>query len=250
MNFNHGQMTIFDGWKQGHLGDLGRYAELTYKPWDGESVCFVLRLFGVHTHRVGTGTFKSQTKSLIPMQRIDNLLTQLAAKYRFSDPGIRKQRDWNTSTDTELRYVLSRIQSWEVKWFVRLLLRENTTISLNETYVFRQYHFLLPDILKFQDDFDAAFRMLRGELSHLPAHPAPSSEVAMRLKAARLLKPVIGVKVARPTFYKAWSFKNCLQLVGNRAWAAEVKYDGEYCELYIETVSMHANTFRRDPRQP
>ena len=36
MNFNHGQSTIFGGWKQGLHGDLGRYAELAYKPWDGK----------------------------------------------------------------------------------------------------------------------------------------------------------------------------------------------------------------------
>ena len=136
------------------------------------------------------------------------------------------------STDTELGYVLKRIESWEVKWFVRLLLREYPTISLDENHTLKHYHFLLPEILKFQNDFDAAIRLLKGDLSHFPSTPAPSAEMELRLEAARLLKPVVGVKVARPTFYKAWSFKHCFQLVGHSAWAAEVKYDGEYCMLF------------------
>lgn len=166
------------------------------------------------------------------MSRVDNLLTQLAARCRFSDPSIQRQRDWHTSTDTELKYILTRLESWEAKWFVRLLLREYTTITLHEVHIFRQYHFLLPSILKFQNDFDAAFRMLREELCSFPPNPAEPSETKMRLEAAKLLKAVVGVKVSRPPFYKAWSFKNCIQMVGNWAWAAEVKYDGEYCECY------------------
>ncbi|KAL1593777.1 hypothetical protein SLS60_010509 [Paraconiothyrium brasiliense] len=177
-------------------------------------------------------------KRAIPIERVDNLLTQLAAKYRFSDPSIQRQRDWHMSTDTELKYILRRLESWEAKWFVRLLLREYTTITLDETHVFRQYHFLLPDLLKFQNDFDAALRVLREELSRYPPVPEPSLESQMRLEAARLLKAAIGIKVARPPFRKAWSFKHCFQLVGNRAWAAEVKYDGEYCEIHIDVESV------------
>lgn len=165
------------------------------------------------------------------MNRIDSLLTQLAARYRFSDPGIQQQSDWDLNTDTEFGYVLKRIESWEVKWFVRLLLREYPTISLDENHVFRQYHFLLPEILRFQNDFDAAFRLLRCELSHFPSLPVLSAQRGLRLEAAQLLKPVVGIKVARPTFYKAWSFKHCFQMVGKGAWAAEVKYDGEYCKF-------------------
>jgi DNA ligase-4 len=182
-----------------------------------------------HAHKA-KGTFSTRTKRAIPMEKVDNLLTQLAARYRFSDPGIQKQRDWHVSTDTELKYIFRRLESWEAKWFVRLLLREYPSISLDEAHVFRQYHFLLPDLLKFQNEFDAAMQLLRGELSCYPPNPGPSLESKMRSEAAQRLKPAVGVKVARPPFHKAWSFKHSFQLVGERAWAAEVKYDGEYCE--------------------
>jgi DNA ligase-4 len=210
--FNHGQKALFDGWKSGKIGDLGAYTERAMKPWDG--------------------TFSS--KRAISIDRIDGLLIQLAAKYRFSDKAIRMQRNWYVKTDTELKEIFIRLESWEAKWLVRLILRDHSTIELNEQYVLGQYHFLLPDLLMFQNDFDAVFGMLRAELSIYPSVPDPSRERAMRIEAAQKLQPVVGVKVGRPTFHKAWSFEHCLQLVGQRAWAAEVKYDGEYCEIHID----------------
>lgn len=230
LNFNHGQAALFNGWPTGTHGDLGRYTELAFKPWDG-MLHYIIESGETHADAHPLGTFGTKAKRPIPIEKVDSLLTQLAARYRFSDRGIRCQRNHHVSTDTELNYILRRLESWEAKWFVRLLLREYPTISLNEASVFRQYHFLLPDLLRFQNDFDAALRMLRGELSRYPPVPGPTDEVKMRLEAAHLLKPLVGVKVARPTFYKAWSFKHCLQMVGKGTWAAEVKYDGEYCKF-------------------
>jgi DNA ligase 4 len=129
---------------------------------------------------------------------------QLASKYRFSDPAIRKQRDWDVSTDTLLHYILTRLASWEAKWLVRLILREYCTIELDENFVLGQYHFLLPDLLKFQNDFNSAIQLLKTDLNCYPPAPNPASECAMRIEAGKLLKAVVGIKVGRPSFYKAW----------------------------------------------
>ncbi|KAF2871198.1 hypothetical protein BDV95DRAFT_56734 [Massariosphaeria phaeospora] len=212
LNFNNGQNALFAAWTTGAHGDLGVYTERATKPWDG--------------------TFKK--KSHIPIDRIDRLLVQLAARYRFSDPAIRKQREWHVSTDTELQYILQRLESWEAKWLVRLILREYTTIEIDEGFLFERYHFLLPELLMFQNDFDAVFAMLNGELSSYPPVPDRALQKSRRIEAAGQLKAVVGVKVGRPQFHKAWSFKHCFQLLGKRAWAAEVKYDGEYCEIHVD----------------
>lgn len=215
LSFNNGQKAVFDGWKAGKHGDLGVYAERTMKPWDG--------------------TFSS--KHTTSIARVDRLLTQLAARYRFSDAAIRAQRDWDVQTDEELKEIMVRLESWEAKWLVRLILRDYCTITLDERYTFEQYHFLLPDLLLFQNDFDAVFTMLRGELGCYPAVPGNLEERAMRIEAAHKLKPVVGIKVGRPTFKKAWSFKHCFQMVGTHAWAVENKYDGEYCEIHVDLAN-------------
>lgn len=193
--FNHGQRALFDGWKTGSDGDLGAYTERAMKPWDG--------------------TFSS--KHALSIERIDQLLVQLAAKCRFSDEKTREQHDWGFKADTELREVLVRLESWEAKWLVRLILRDYCTIELDETFVLERYRFLLPELLMFQNAFEVVFDMLGGELSHYPAVPRPSDVRPMRIEAAQKLKAVVGVKIGRPTFHKAWSFNHCLQLVGKRA---------------------------------
>lgn len=212
LSFNYEQKSLFNEWKTGALGDLGKYTELAMKPWNG--------------------TFSS--KHTISIDRIDRLLVQLAARFRFSDEAIRKQRDVCFETDKELRNIIVRLESWEAKWLVRLILRDYCTIELNEKHFFENYHFLLPDLLMFQNDFDAVCGMLKSELSCYPAAPCHSHLRNMRIEAAQKLKPVVGIKVGRPTFYKAWSFKHCFQMVAERPWAAEVKYDGEYCEIHID----------------
>ncbi|KAI4951868.1 hypothetical protein J4E91_003329 [Alternaria rosae] len=210
--FNHGQLALFEGWHTGKYGDLGAYVERAMKPWDG--------------------TFAS--KRAFPIARIDRLLVHLAARYQFSDKVIRKKRISDFQSDTELKETLVRLESWEAKWLVRLILRDHCTVELDEQFALQRYHFLLPQLLMFQNDFDAVFKMLRGDLSCYPAVPEPSKQRLMRIDAAQRLRAIVGIKVGRPTFHKAWSFKHCMQLVGQRAWAAEVKYDGEYCEIHVD----------------
>ncbi|KAL6706353.1 hypothetical protein ACN47E_005643 [Coniothyrium glycines] len=215
LSFNHGQRAVLGAWRTGRHGDLGAYVERAMLPWDG--------------------TFGSKRE--IPIEDVDRLLIQLAAKYRFSDAAIRRQRDPDVNIDAALKEIFIRLESWEAKWMVRLILRDYCTINLEERFVLQQYHFLMPELLMFQNDFEAVFDMLKGDLRKYPAVPTPSQECGMRTEASRELKAVVGVKVGRPTFHKAWSLKHCFQLVGKRAWAAEVKYDGEYCEVHIDLDS-------------
>lgn len=212
---NHGTRAVFESSTNGNHGDLGARLERILKSRDG-------------TFRI---------KRAIPFEIVDDLLVQLAARCRFSDSAIQRRRDPNANTDADLKYILDRLESWETKWFVRLILRDYCTIELDENFVFGEYHFLLPDLLLFQNDFDAAFSLLRGELSCYPSIVKPASEKLWRIEAAKVLKAVVGIKVGRPTFHKPRSFKHCLQLTGNRAWLAEIKYDGEYCEVHINLAN-------------
>ncbi|KAF2021088.1 hypothetical protein BU24DRAFT_438352 [Aaosphaeria arxii CBS 175.79] len=211
LQFNNAQRLVYDRWEQSKDGDLGVYVERAMRPWDN--------------------TWKN--KKPISISRVDRLLVQLAAKCRFSDIATRRKKQKEFSTDTELKNIFIQLESWEAKWFVRLILRDHCTLNLNETFVFGRYHFLLPLLLKFQNDFGAAFSLLRSELKEYPPVPPSNDEQRMRLEAAWKLRPVVGVKIGRPPFYKAWSFKHCFDMLNQQAWAAEIKYDGEYCEIHV-----------------
>ncbi|PSN75366.1 hypothetical protein BS50DRAFT_628562 [Corynespora cassiicola Philippines] len=211
LNFSASQRVVMDKFKTSEVGDLGTSVQRIMRHFDG--------------------TFRKKPPTSI--EQVDRFLVQLAAKTRFSDPAIKDKREEDLDIDEEFRKLLIRLESREIKWLVRLVLRAYPTVELDESFVCSQYHFLLPELLLFQDDFDAVFSVLRGGLRSYPSRPGPAAEVALRIEAAKQLVPSVGVKVGRPTFRKAWSFKNCLQMVGNRAWAAETKYDGEYCEIHV-----------------
>ena len=57
---------LFSGWTKGSQGDLGVYLDLAMRPWNG--------------------TIRKKQPTTI--ERVDRLLTQLAAKNRFSDPAL------------------------------------------------------------------------------------------------------------------------------------------------------------------
>ncbi|KAF2746148.1 hypothetical protein M011DRAFT_404973 [Sporormia fimetaria CBS 119925] len=210
-NLNHKQEEAVGQWKDGAHGDLGACVQEAFRRWDG--------------------TFNQATP--VSLERIDRCLVQLAARCRFSAPAIRRQRDLEFDVDKELRSIFVRLHSREAKWFVRLLLRKYCTINMDEDLVLEQYHFLLPDLLVFQNDFNVAFQLLHGDLQSYPHVAVPNEETRMRIEATKLLKAVVGTKVGPPTFQKAWSIKHCLQMTEGHVWAAEVKYDGEYCEIHI-----------------
>jgi len=182
LNFSHEQRELMCKWPTTVPSDLGMRTANAMRRWDGTV----------------------RKKQPILLERVDRLLAQLAARHRFSDPTIQKKRDCDIDTDAELKDIFIRIESVEAKWLVRLLLRQYCTIELDEDFVLEQYHFLLPDLLKFQNDFDVASSLLLQDMSTFPSVPDPASKRAMRIEAAEKLKPTVGVKVGRPTFYKAW----------------------------------------------
>ncbi|KAK5116187.1 hypothetical protein LTR62_008513 [Meristemomyces frigidus] len=172
------------------------------------------------------------------LEEVDDMLQQLAVQSRFSSPAVKSDALPSSSEarDKLIGDVFKRVTAEEGKWLVRLMLKNFSPIRLHEGLVLKGFHFLLPDLLRFQSDFGAAMRMLKEdpELRQLPDHPDPRSERLFRQRAAEVLQPVVGIKVGRPEFVKARSIEHCLKMVGCRRGVLERKYDGEYCEIHID----------------
>ena len=182
LNLNHGNQALLNSWTSRHHGDFGACFETVAKRWDG--------------------TFRHKTPT--PVEQVERLLTQLAAKCKFSSPATRQLWDKDINVDRLFKNVLIKLESWEAKWLVRLILGNYCTVEFDEDFVLEQFHFLLPDLLKFQNDFNKAFELLRGELSCYPANPDPSLQESILSEVAQKLRPIVGVKIGRPTFHKAW----------------------------------------------
>ncbi|KAK3639147.1 hypothetical protein LTR56_008738 [Elasticomyces elasticus] len=172
------------------------------------------------------------------LEEVDDMLEALAAQCRISDKSIRISFPPASSEpkDKLLGDVVKRVSPEEGKWLVRLVLKDFAPVKIPEEIVLKQFHFLLPDLLRFQDNFNAALGLLKNEslLRQLPDCPDPRSARLHKLGAATVIRPQVGVKVGRPTFIKARSLDSCVKMLGSQEWVLERKYDGEYCEIHVD----------------
>ena len=171
----------------------------------------------------------------VTLNDVDDMLEILAGGSAFSGPGIPKLPPGSSEVrDNLLGNIFKRLQPNEGKWLVRLILKDFSPVRVHEVSVLKAFHFLLPDLLLFQNDFRAAITLLKGPLREYPECPDPRSERLLRQGARELLKPVVGTKISRPDFWKARSIDHCLKMLGEQQWVLERKYDGEYCEIHVD----------------
>ena len=177
--------------------------------------------------------------SIIPGQEvtteeIDVALNKIASRCRFSGPHVRRQHA-AVDVDDALRPLYRRLGSRDAKWLTRMILKSYSPVVLPLNHVLRNFHFLLPDLLLFQDSFDAAISLLASTpLSQFPPRPETGAAKGFATKAIEYLTPRIGIKVGRRDFSKARSIKHCCKMAGHRRMSLERKYDGEYCQIHID----------------
>ncbi|EKG18897.1 DNA ligase ATP-dependent [Macrophomina phaseolina MS6] len=199
-------------WKEPGAGDLGQCLAQIEKPHDWEPL-------------PGPG--------LLTVEDVDAALADIAARCRFSSPAVQKTVAADVPTEI-LQPLLFRMHSREKKWFVRVMLKDFGRAVVDDLLILTEFHFMLPPLLRFQNDFAAAMALLKGPLANYHAKPDHLSQKLLLEQAAQHLKPKVGVKIGRPTWYKARSIKNCLQMVGDGTWVIERKYDGEFCEIHVD----------------
>ncbi|KAH7146675.1 hypothetical protein B0J13DRAFT_524433 [Dactylonectria estremocensis] len=97
-----------------------------------------------------------------------------------------------------------------------------------------KFHFLLPDLLRFQNSIPAAVGLLGSPtIRHMPIQPAVDTCDELKEVASRELEPQVGIMTAHTTYEKARSIRHCCRLAGPRRMSVERKYDGEYYQIYI-----------------
>lgn len=171
----------------------------------------------------------------VTVEEIDMALNRIASRCRFSAPKIRQNYEAE-DIDTVLKHLYSRLPSRDAKWLTRMILKNYNPVVLPVNYVFRNIHFLLPELLLFQDSFEGAIQFLNSEpiKSSFPPRLNPPYDKTLRSTAMDHLAPKIGIKIGRPGFLKARSIKHCCRLVNRRKMAIERKYDGEYCQIHVD----------------
>ena len=169
----------------------------------------------------------------VTLQELDQALNELAARSAFSSSAIRSYSDPREAYAI-LGTLLHRLQSWEAKWLVRMVLKNFSPVVVPEHLAMDQFHFVLRDLLDLQNSFEAAVGTLgRASIRQLPPRPARDCQAALKLAIMEDLVPQIDVMVQRPQYHKARSIKHCCEIARSRQMSLERKYDGEYCQVHI-----------------
>ncbi|KAI0490544.1 hypothetical protein F4859DRAFT_11817 [Xylaria cf. heliscus] len=162
----------------------------------------------------------------LTVEEIDEALGCIAAGCRFSSPAVRALHRTTNACDpnTLLAGIYTRLGSRDAKWFTRLVLKNYQPVVLNAYTVFRNYHPLLPQMMKIRDDLSVATAYVR----HIDEKLDDPSTIASHLK------PRLGTKVGRQPWFKGRSMKNCMDMAQGRDVICEEKIDGEYCQIHID----------------
>ncbi|KAI1096684.1 hypothetical protein F5B19DRAFT_434032 [Rostrohypoxylon terebratum] len=174
----------------------------------------------------------SHENNELTVEEIDDTLSHIAAACRFSSPAVRALAKIPNTRDQDrsLTTIYRRLGPRDAKWFTRLVLKNYQPVILNEWTVFHCYHPLLPQMMKVRDDFTKAAEFLQ----YISQSPPSRGDIA------GILKPVIGTKVGRQTWFKGRSIKHCLDMARSRDMSCEQKIDGEYCQIHINLHKPHS----------
>ena len=171
----------------------------------------------------------------VTLEEIDSTLSQIASNSAFSSFEIRQQAD-GRKHDQLLAPILRRLSSCEAKWLVRMILKSYLPVQIPERTAMTQFHFLLPSILSIQDSIAAAVDFFaQSDVFQLPHDPESDAANAFRTTMLKRIKPRLGIMVKRQPYEKARSIKHCCEMANKRLMSVERKYDGEYCQIHIDT---------------
>ncbi|KAG7008248.1 hypothetical protein G7Y79_00006g018680 [Physcia stellaris] len=191
-----GRWELLDQWKKPGRGDLGECVLRALKEAENPP-----------------------TSKHVTVEEVDRILAGIAKGNRFSAPRVRNATNDEVDTDTGLRSLYLRMQSREAKWLTRMILKDYSPLDIPAALVYRCIDPQLPIMMKLHDNFEDAIKML--------------TESSMDLDQSAL-KPQIGVKVGRPSYYPARGIKHAVQTIKGRKMSVEKKYDGEYCQIHVD----------------
>jgi DNA ligase-4 len=181
----------------------------------------------------------------VTLEELDDILDQIAALSPFSSVSLREKVNGKHGRSNHAEDLLSGVfrvlHSSEAKWMIRMISKSYSPARVPERLAMSKFHFLLPDLLRFQNSIPAAVRLLgRPVLRRMPIQPAADACDELREAASRELEPQVGIMTTRPTYEKARSIRHCCQLAGSRQMSVERKYDGEYCQVHIDLSNADA----------
>lgn len=167
-------------------------------------------------------------KQKVTIVDVDDALSAVAARSRFSDSKIR-QREADAHVLLTLERIFRHLHSRDAKWLTRMILKDFVCIEdvlqgANMLYAAIDPRF--PSAMRMYSHFEDAVKELQR---------SAVSNLTPKLSARKPLVPLLNSKVGPPGFVKAkGGIKHVLSLAQGRLFSVERKYDGEYCQIHID----------------
>jgi DNA ligase 4 len=121
-----------------------------------------------------------------------------------------------------------------MKWMIQVILKDFSSLKLSEQLILRRFHFLLPDLLRFQNSFYVCVAALETDIiKEMLIRSTKHDESLLWELASGHFEPRLGIMVGLPSRDKAWSIAHCCQLARGRAMNVEEKHDSEYCQIHV-----------------
>ncbi|KAK9369252.1 ATP dependent DNA ligase domain-containing protein [Lipomyces kononenkoae] len=201
---------------------------------------------------------KPRQENAVTIQEVDRLCMALASRCKFSGPEVYRSSSI-TKADGEpvqvselLRPILVRLQSYEIKWLIRMIDKDMRPAILPVQMCLQALHFALPSLLSFHSDMAVAVKVLFKEPfdAFLPL-PAPSEMKLPQYINGVLswLKPTVGVPVKIPSCYKASKFSDVQSECSFDISFAETKYDGERMQIHLSLNPPFIKIFSKSGRE-
>jgi DNA ligase 4 len=190
-------------------------------------------------HIISATDSEARPGASVTLEEIDEVLDRVAAASPFSAVDLRNKINTkypsHRPADNVLSVLLRKLHSSEAKWLIRMVLKTYSPARVPEAPAMRRFHFLLPDVLSFQNSFEAVVQLLQSPtIRRMPTRVAIDVEELLKQSIAVNLRPQIGVMVTQATHAKARGITHCCQMAGSRRMSVERKYDGEYCQIHID----------------
>ncbi|KAH7124304.1 hypothetical protein EDB81DRAFT_912433 [Dactylonectria macrodidyma] len=197
------------------------------------------RMKDLQRWKISGGLGFASSVERVTLEELDDILDQIAASSSFSSASLRERvitkHGRSIRADNLLSKVFRVLQSSETKWMIRIISKNYSPARVLETLVMSKFHFLLPDLLRFQNSIPAAVGLLGNPtIRHMPIQPAVDTCDELKEVASRELEPQAGIMTAHATYKKPRSIRHCCQLAGLRRMSVERKYDREYCQIHID----------------
>ena len=142
------------------------------------------------------------------LEELDEILDWIAAISSFSFVGLRSKIEVKYAqlilSQNMLSTIFQQLHSSETRWMIQMLLKIYSPVHVPGILTMKQFHFLLSDLLGFQNSFDTAVKLLsEPAIKSMPVQPSKSEKHQLQATVSHELISQSGIMITRPAYKKA-----------------------------------------------